>query len=201
MGLLHYAVRLVNVLVAPERISMERGLTRLNLLHLKLLRLLQLNHATIVAHVEVLLRDMAVLSRDMMQLIMGLGRLMINCNWLGSREMMRCSVWAGLTGLWSQAERLRQRRRLHVLNMRSCQVMVLMGGLVLLSYSLETLFKNLDHMVTLLLLIDKFFVKDLIDTRDRFFDFGEHQLKFTLELWHDMISHCLLELMVDYLSD
>jgi len=79
--------------------------------------------------------------------------------------------------------------------------MALMGGLVLLSYSLETLFKNLDHMVTLLFLIYELFVENLVDTRDRFFYFGEHNLKFTLKLWHDMIGHRLLELMMNNLSN
>ena len=83
MRWLDHTVRLVNVLVAPKRVSMKRGLTRLNLLHLELLGLLQLHHAAVLAHVEVLLGDMTMLSGDMMNLIMWLGRLMVDCYWLG----------------------------------------------------------------------------------------------------------------------
>ena len=79
--------------------------------------------------------------------------------------------------------------------------MALMGGLVLLSYSLETLLKDLDHMVTLLFLIDELFVENLVDTRDRFFYFGEHHLKFALKLWNDMIGHRLFELVMNNLSN
>lgn len=115
--------------------------------------------------------------------------------------MVRGSIWASLTRLWRQAERLRQCRRLHVLHLRRRQVMALMGGLVLLSYSLETLLKDLDHMVTLLFLIDELFVENLVDTRDWFFYFGEHHLKFALKLWHDMIGHRLFELVMNNLSN
>ena len=87
-----------------------------------------------------------------------------------------------------------------MLQMGRCHVVVLLG-LVLLCYSLEPLLEDLDHVVTLLLLIDKLFVEDLVDTRDRFLDLGEHLLKLTLELRHDMVGHCLLELVVDHLPD
>jgi len=107
MGLLQmlHVVRLADRLATSKRISLEGSLTRnlgLYLLHLELLwlLLLEVDHAVVLAHVEVLLLlDMPVLL--LKQLVMRLGRLVVDCDWLG-----RGSVRAGLAVLWLQAERL-----------------------------------------------------------------------------------------------
>ena len=81
---------------------------------------------------------------------------------------------------------------------RSLVILLLLG---LLLCELQSLFKDLHHVITLLLLIDKFLVKDLIDVSDWLLNLVQHLFELAFQLWHYLSRHCLFELVMNNLSN
>ena len=59
----------------------------------------------------------------------------------------------------------------------------------------------MHHLVTLLFFVDQLIVEKLIDVRDWLIDLAYHLFELALEFRHDLVGHCLLEFMMDYLTD
>ena len=85
------------------------------------------------------------------------------------------------------------------LRIRCRLIALLLLGLLL--SELKSLFEDLNHLIALLLLIDKLFIEDLVHVGNRLLNLAQHLLQLALELRHDLSRHGLLELVMNDLSN
>ena len=138
------------------------------------------NHATVLGDIEkrlLLLLCEHLLAVRSEHLVVSGCRLwvMVNRDWLRRCQVLR-SIGC-LTSLRVQTERLGHVRwsSLEVrLRIRRCLVALLLLGLLL--SELQSLFEDLHHLITLLLLIDQLLVEDLVHVGNRLLNLAQHLL-------------------------
>ena len=126
--------------------------------------------------------------------------MMVNRDWLRRCQVLR-SI-GRLTSLRMQTERLGHVRRSSLevrLRIRRCLITLLLLGLLL--SELKSLFKDLHHLIALLLLIDQLLVEDLVHVGNRLLNLVQHLLQLALQLRHDLSRHSLLKLVMNDLTN